>query len=68
MQDNVVGKLMRTKKSFLTYFFPMVPFYTLWKDQKTFGFLILSEGINKKEHWEDMVDETIQTNKTFGHL
>ena len=36
-------------------FLPIVPFYTPWKDEKTFGFLIFSEGI-KIEHWAKMGD------------
>ena len=31
----------------------MFPFYTPWKYQKTFGFLVFSGGI-KWEHWPEM--------------
>ena len=34
----------------LTYLWPMFPFYTPWKHQKTKGFLVFSGGI-KWEHW-----------------
>ena len=38
----------------LTHFNPMFYFYTLWKRQKTFGFLTFSEGI-EMWHWTKMV-------------
>ena len=37
----------------LTYFGSMFSFYTPWKHQKTFGFLVISGGI-KWEHWPEM--------------
>ena len=37
----------------LTLFWPMLPFYTPWKHQKTFGFLVFSRDI-KWEHWPEM--------------
>ena len=37
----------------LTHFWPMFPFYTPWKQQKTKGFLVFSGGI-KSEHWPEM--------------
>ena len=40
-------------KKQLTHFRPMFPFYTPWKHQKTFGFLVFSGGI-KWEHWPEM--------------
>ena len=44
--------------SILTYFWPMFPFYTPWKHQKTFGFLVFSWGI-KWEHWPEMGEHLI---------
>lgn len=38
---------------FLTNFQPMFQFYTLWKHQKPFGFLMFSRGI-EVEHWFEM--------------
>ena len=38
----------------LTYFWPMFPFCTSSKNQKTFVFLVFSGGI-KWEHWPEMV-------------
>ena len=37
----------------LNHFWPMFPFYTPLKHQKTFGFLMFSGGI-KWEHWLEM--------------
>ena len=37
----------------LTYFWPIFPFYTPWKHQKTVDFLMVSGGI-KWEHWLEM--------------
>ena len=37
----------------LTHFWPMFPFYTLWKYQKTKGFQVFSGAI-KWEHWPEM--------------
>ena len=38
----------------LTHFWPMLLFYTPWKHQKTFGFLVFSGGINGNigQTWE----------------
>ena len=36
-----------------THFWPMHPFYTLWKHQKTFGFMEFSGGI-KWEQWPEI--------------
>ena len=41
------------KYNCLTLFWPMLPFYTPWKHQKTFGFLVFSRDI-KWEHWPEM--------------
>ena len=38
---------------FLTYLWPMFPFYTHWKHQKTFNFLVFWGGI-EWEHWPEM--------------
>ena len=38
---------------FLTHFWSLFPFYTPWKHQKIFGFLVFSVGI-KWEHLPDM--------------
>ena len=37
----------------LNLFWPMFPFYTPWKRQKTFGFLVFSRGM-KWKHWLEM--------------
>ena len=37
----------------LTYFIPLVSFYTPWKHQKTSGFLIFS-GDTEREQWYEM--------------
>ena len=37
----------------LSYFWPMFPFYTPWKHQKTRGFTVFSGSI-KWEHWPEM--------------
>ena len=37
----------------LTHFMPLVSFDTPWKHQKTFGFLMFSEAI-EKDHWHEM--------------
>ena len=39
-----------TRFIILTYFQPMFHFYTLWKHQKTGGFLVFSRGIGV-EYW-----------------
>ena len=40
-------------KPFLTHFWPVFPFYTPWKHQKTKGFLVFSGGM-KWEPWPEM--------------
>ena len=37
----------------LTHFMPLISFDTLWKHQKTRGFLMFSEGI-KRDQWHEM--------------
>ena len=39
--------------SSLTRFWPVFPFYTPWKHQKTKGFLLFS-GVTKWEHWQEI--------------
>ena len=36
-----------------THFWPIFPFYTPWKHQKTKGFLVFS-GVLKWEHWPEI--------------
>ena len=55
----------------LTHFWPMFPFYTSWKLQKTKGFLVFSGGI-KRRHWLQMgwqiVFETPQLSFSLAKL
>ena len=37
----------------LTHFVPLISFDTLWKHQKTSGFLMFSRGI-KRDQWHEM--------------
>ena len=43
---------------FLAHFWPMFPFYTPWKHQKTNDFLIFSDGI-KWEDWPIVIHEKL---------
>ena len=42
----------------------MFPFYTLWKHQKTFSFLVFSGGI-KWEHWPEMNESFLFNSSIF---
>ena len=39
-------------KTQLTHLIPLVSFYTPWKQQKTFGFLMFSGGIEKVQWYK----------------
>ena len=48
----------------LTHFWPMFPFYTPWKHQKTKGFLVFSGG-TKWEHWPNWVKQPSNLHSTL---
>ena len=45
--DTVMKPLFFQNSVFLTYFRSISPFYTPWKNQKLFGFLVFSGGITE---------------------
>ena len=49
---------------YLTHFMPVLSFYTPWKHQETFGFLMFSGGV-ESDQWHDMVWSQIIIGKTL---
>ena len=50
---NSDAKIVEWFDESLAHFWRMLLFYTPWKHQKTFGFLVFSGSI-KREHWPEM--------------
>ena len=48
----IMDSLIGIMKDFISRFFTMYPFYTLWIIKVTYGFRMFSRSI-KREHWEE---------------